>query len=40
MQSIGVAHVILNLGTAVRSTHDIVEEIGREVLPRLEQCAS
>ncbi|HXD05511.1 MAG TPA: TIGR03571 family LLM class oxidoreductase [Burkholderiaceae bacterium] len=40
MQSIGVAHVILNLGTAARSAHDIVEEIGREVLPRLEQCAS
>ncbi|NIF85798.1 TIGR03571 family LLM class oxidoreductase [Comamonas sp. Tr-654] len=36
LESLGVAHVLLNLGATHRSTLQIVEEIGRDVLPALQ----
>lgn len=35
LESLGVAHVLLNLGGSQRSALEVVEEIGREVLPAL-----
>lgn len=35
LEALGVAHVLLNLGSAHRSALEVVEEIGREVLPTL-----
>jgi luciferase-type oxidoreductase len=35
LQSIGVNHVILNLKYGARDAGDVLDEIGREVLPRL-----
>ena len=40
LEDAGVAHVLMNIARGPRDAREIVEELGREVLPRLKSAAA